>query len=76
MSDMICSRQNLIFEVSIVSQFMKNPSRVLWEVFMWVLRFWSGKIFSTNVVFVTYFAIWDNLKKTLDRERDSYDLLF
>ena len=39
---MVCTRPNLVYAVSTVSQFMSNSEKQYWEAVKWVLRYLRG----------------------------------
>ncbi|PNX72588.1 copia LTR rider, partial [Trifolium pratense] len=44
MYDMVCSRPDLSYAISVVSWFMANPGQVHWQALKWVLRYLNGSL--------------------------------
>ena len=42
MYDMVCTRTDLAYTVSLVSRFMSDPGKQYWEAVKWILRYLRG----------------------------------
>ena len=42
MYDMVCSRPDLSYAMSLVSRYMSNPGKEHWKIVQWILRYLRG----------------------------------
>jgi len=44
MYDMVCTRPDIAYSVSLVSRFMSNPGKVHWKALEWIMRYIKGSL--------------------------------